>query len=140
MSDRYFLDTNILVYSFEETESGKKEISRHLISRALGTDQGLISCQVVQEFMYVALNKWQVPMTSQMMESCLDTVLNPLCRIFPSPSIWREALDVSRRTTYRFYDSMIVAAALQSDVDILYSEDLQHGRTLGRMAVVNPFL
>lgn len=56
MSDRYFLDTNILIYSFNRTETGKNEISTRLIKRALEERTGLISFQVVQGCQILCVN------------------------------------------------------------------------------------
>lgn len=54
--------------------------------------------------------------------------------------IYQKALQIQRETQYRFYDSLIVAAALESGASILYSEDLQHDHTIGHLRIVNPFL
>ena len=58
MSVEYFIDTNVLVYSFDENAPEKRAKARELIAGALRTGCGVISCQVVQEFLNVALHKW----------------------------------------------------------------------------------
>ncbi|MBW1880301.1 MAG: PIN domain-containing protein [Deltaproteobacteria bacterium] len=138
MSDRYFLDTNILVYSFDETDRRKREGARELIAAAL-EGAGTISFQVVQEFLNVALRKFARPMTIDEAQDYLDAVLVPLCRVHSEPDLYREALAARLRWRFSFYDSLIVAAALRSGCDILYSEDLQHGQQLGRVTVMDPF-
>jgi predicted nucleic acid-binding protein len=52
----------------------------------------------------------------------------------------RRTIDISEKWKYSLYDSMIVAAALQADCAVLYSEDLQHGQQIESLAIVNPFL
>ena len=54
MKDRFFLDTNIIVYSFDETNPDKQTRAKGLIAEALLTGQGIISFQVVQEFINFA--------------------------------------------------------------------------------------
>lgn len=58
----------------------------------------------------------------------------------PTPSIHARALEIHRQTPYRLYDSLIVAAAIESGVATLYSEDLQHGRRIADLTILNPFL
>ena len=139
MSAKFFLDTNLLVYSFEEGELAKRDRARQLIEQALETRQGVISWQVVQEFLNVALHKWQKPMTAADAREFLQAVLNPLCTVYPSAEIWNSALRIAEESQYRFYDTLIVASAIQSGATILYSEDLQDGRRFGPLQICNPF-
>jgi len=67
-------------------------------------------------------------------------VLLPRCRVMPTAEIYRQALGVQTQTGYRFYDSLVVTAALVSGAGVLYSEDLQHGRQIGEVRIENPFL
>lgn len=139
MSADYFLDTNVLVYSFDDGDPAKREVARKLIAGALRQGNGLVSWQVVQEFLNVALHKWEIPMSVGDAHEYLSSTLEPLCTVFPSPALWRTALSIQVQSQYRFYDSMIVASALQSGVKILYSEDLQAGRRFGNLEIKNPF-
>ncbi len=138
MSARFFLDTNILVYSFDGTATRKQERARELIAAAL-EGAGMISFQVVQEFLNVALRKFTRPMTIEQAQDYLDAVLVPLCRVQSDPGLYREALSAYLRWRFSLYDSLVVAAALRSGCDTLYSEDLQHGQRLGTLTVVDPF-
>lgn len=70
----------------------------------------------------------------------LDTVVFDLIRVYPSPGLFREALRIHEETQYRYYDSLIVAGALESQAPILYSEDLQHDRRIGPLHIINPFV
>lgn len=139
MSVEYFLDTNVLVYSFDETAPAKQERSQALIEVALRSGCGAISWQVVQEFLNVALHKWERPMNPGDAVEYLGTTLEPLCSVFPTTTLWRSALLIQTESHYRFYDSMIIAAALHCGASILYSEDLQPGRRFGPLVVRNPF-
>ena len=139
MSVDYFLDTNVLVYSFDETAPAKREKSENLIGEAFRTGCGAISWQIVQEFLNVALHKWEHPMTSGDAMEYLSSTLEPLCSVFPSATIWRSALTLQAQSQYRIYDSLVVASALQCEAKILYSEDLQPGRRFGNLEIRNPF-
>lgn len=139
MSAEYFLDTNILVYSFDTDAPTKQATAQDLIATALRRGCGSISWQVVQEFINVARHKWETPLSESDALEYGATTLEPLCKVFPSPTIWRLALSLQAESQYRFYDSLIVAAALQSGAKILYSEDLQSGRRFGDLEIRNPF-
>lgn len=139
MSADYFLDTNVLVYSFDDGEPAKRDVARKLIVGALRRGNGLVSWQVVQEFLNVALHKWEVPMSVGDAHEYLSSTLEPLCAVFPSSALWRTALSIQAQSQYRLYDSMVVASALQSGVKILYSEDLQADRRFGNLKIENPF-
>jgi predicted nucleic acid-binding protein len=69
----------------------------------------------------------------------LKAVLAPLCAVFPSFKLLEDALAVQKQLKYSFYDSLIVAAALEAGCETLYSEDLQHGQQIGRLRIANPF-
>lgn len=139
MSAEFFLDTNVFVYSFDEREPGKAGRSRDLIEAALVAGRGCTSWQVVQEFFSVALHKWEKPMAAESAGVYLRQTLAPLCRVMPSSRLWDEALHVHLSTQFRWYDSLIVAAALESGAQILYSEDLQDGWRFAGMTIRNPF-
>jgi len=131
-----FLDTNILVYAFDQTAPTKRDRARELIRGQL---DWVISWQVVQEFCSVALHRFATPLTLDELRDYLDVVLLPRCRIMPTPDLYRQALAVQTATGYRFYDSLVVTTALASGARRLYSEDLQDGRKIGDLLIENPF-
>ena len=67
-------------------------------------------------------------------------MLAPLCHVFPSPALLREALAIHTETGFRFYDSLIVAGASASGARKLYTEDVQSGRELRGLRIENPFV
>jgi predicted nucleic acid-binding protein len=140
MSDRFFLDTNIFVYSFDQITPVKAQKAKHLIRMALTTQKGIISYQVVQEFFNVALKRFSQPMQAAEAEQYLRTVFNPLVGVHSSQVLYVEALHLHAQCGLSWYDSLIVSAALQARCDLLYTEDLQHGQRFGSLQVTNPFL
>lgn len=139
MSDKYFIDTNVLVYSFDDSTPLKKERSIALIQGALETGMGIISTQVIQEFLNVATHKFAVPMKLDDRRAYLRFVLNPLCQIYPNLSLYETCLDLQAETRYSFFDSLIIAAAIQGGCELLYSEDLQEGQEVRGIKIVNPY-
>jgi predicted nucleic acid-binding protein len=139
MSDKYFLDTNIFVYSFDQSQPVKKEQSLSLIADALHTGDGLISTQVIQEFLNVATRKFAAPMKPEDSKIYLQKVLHPLCQVFPDLALYEAALDISQATGYSFYDSLILAGAQRGECSILFSEDLQAGQQVNGIKIIDPF-
>jgi predicted nucleic acid-binding protein len=140
MSDRFFLDTNIFVYSFDQSAVAKSQRAAQLIREALTTQKGIISYQVVQEFFNVALRRFSQPMQSADVEQYLSTVFRPLLAVHSSLALYAEALRLYALSGLSWYDALIVSAAIQAQCDLLYTEDLQHGQRFGTLQIRNPFL
>jgi predicted nucleic acid-binding protein len=135
----FFLDTNILVYSLAMNEPQKQPVAAALIQDALSTGRGVISTQVVQEFLNLA-TRWANPVFSATETvEYLHRVLWPLCGHLPSEAFFEQALQIRSKTGFHFYDSLIVAAAVQLGCRQLLSEDLQHGRKIHGVTILNPF-
>jgi predicted nucleic acid-binding protein len=135
----FFLDTNILVYSFDETAPDKQQIAQRLIHEALHTQRGVISSQIIQEFLNVALRKFTRPMTVSEARTYLRAVLLPLCHHYPSTTFYDQALLIREETGFSWYDSLVVTAAIELDSDLLFSEDLSANRKIRRLTIINPF-
>lgn len=139
MSDKFFIDTNIFVYCFDDRQPDKKVRALALISDAVQTGNGMISWQVMQEFLNVSTRKFRVPLKPEDAKIYLQKVLHPLCHVFPDVDLYSTALDISARTGYSFYDSLIIAAALRGECATLYSEDLHAGHQVGSIKIATPF-
>jgi predicted nucleic acid-binding protein len=140
MSDRFFLDTNIFVYSFDQGAPAKARRAAQLIREALTTQKGVVSYQVVQEFFNVALKRFSKPMQAADAGQYLVAVFRPLLAVHSSQALYAEALFLHAQSGLSWYDSLIVSAAIQARCEILFSEDLQHGQRFGSLEVRNPFL
>jgi predicted nucleic acid-binding protein len=139
MSGRFFLDTNIFVYSFDTSSPKKAVQSTKLIRSAIETRGGIVSYQVVQEFFNVALRRFAKPMSSADAEQYLSTTFRPLLSVHSSPALYGEALRIGARFRLAWYDSLIVASALEGQCDLLYSEDFQNGQQFESVVISNPF-
>ncbi len=137
MSVEDFIDTNVFVYLFDETAADKRQSAEKLVRQSLDNGTGCISYQVVQETMNVVTLKLGLrPEDARLL---LDDVLIPLWLINPTPSLYRRCLRVQGQCGFSFYDSLIVAAALEAGCSQLYTEDLQHGQQVESLTFRNPF-
>ena len=137
MSIDNFLDTNVFVYLFDETDDFKRKIAERLVQETLRNNTGCISYQVVQETINVITYKLHA--TPEKARQLLEHVLLPLWRVNPTASLYRHCLSLQTRYRLGFYDSLIVAAAIDADCKILYSEDMQHGQKIEGVTITNPF-
>lgn len=133
-----FLDSNVVVYAFQLDDAQKRTIARRLIAEP-SSEGPTISFQVVTETLNILTQKLVPPLTEDESRSVLDSVLRPMWTVNPSPELYRRALAIRARYHYSFYDSLIVAAALEAECDRLYSEDLRNGHQIEGLTVVNPF-
>ena len=140
MSEAFFLDTNIFVYSVDLSAPRKARIAEELISRSVLTRRGVISYQVIQEFFNVAVTRFSALMSIADAEQYLNQTFLPLFSVQSSSTLYREALRLHSTARFSWYDSLIVSAALQAKCGILYTEDLQHGQKIGSLQILNPFL
>jgi predicted nucleic acid-binding protein len=136
---RYFLDTNIFVYSVDPAEPAKQRIAGDLVRDSLQNGRGVISFQVVQEFCSLARRKFAAPFAWNDLRDYFQQVLAPLCEVHSSTDLYRSCLDIAEQTGYSYYDSLILAAAASGGCKTLFSEDLQSGQMLVGLEIVNPF-
>jgi predicted nucleic acid-binding protein len=133
MPDRAFFDTNILLYAVAQNDL------RHESALELLGAGGIVSVQILNEFVSVVRRKVQMPW--QDIRAALGWI-RLLCPNPVSLSIrtHEEAVRIAARYGYQIYDSAVVASALESECNILYSEDLQNGQVIeGKLTVQNPF-
>jgi predicted nucleic acid-binding protein len=135
-----FIDSNVFVYLFDETDERKRGIADGIVESALQAHSASISFQVVQETLNVVTRKLPTPMTAEDAGRFLEQVLAPLWRDSPSLALYRRALDLQAGYRYSFYESLIVAAALDAGCSRLYSEDLHDGQRMEGLTIENPFV
>ena len=138
MKDRIFIDTNVLVYIhlFDEESQDKRKALQNLLHRRIDAEL-IINVQVINEFYNVLLRKniednvIQEKIHSQL-EICSASELS-LKTVF---SAWK----LREKYKYSYWDSLILASALENSCSILYSEDMQHGQIIeDNLKIINPF-
>ena len=139
MSGVDFLDTNVVVYSLDSSQPVKQETAQRIVADALTRQSAVVSFQVVQETLQVVRHKFRVALKDADVREVLAHVLVPLWRVQPSEALYAKALDVQSRHRFGFYDSLVVAAALQAGCRRLLTEDLQHGQRIEGLRIENPF-
>ena len=140
MSAADFFDSNVFVYLVDDASAAKQAIARRLVNQAHLHRSAVISFQVVQETLHVLSRKFRVVAKPVDMRDFLRNVLAPLWSVQPSAPLYTRTLDVQERYRFSFYDSMIVAAALEAGCARLLTEDLQHGQQIEGLTIENPFL
>ena len=138
--ERFFLDTNIFVYTFDSRSPSKRTRASDLVARALDTRLGIISYQVVQEFLNVATRKFAKPMLAPEAQLYLARILTPLCEVFPNSALYSDALSICGETQISFYDALIVSSAIAGDCRVLWTEDLKHKQRIRNVEIRNPFV
>lgn len=134
-ADSVFLDSNILIYCYTNTEKGKQQKAFQVIDNS---PHLFVSTQVLQGFCNVAHKKFS-PQDIDL-EIALSEIESMVCIHGNSIDTVRKANTVKNKYNYSFYDSLIIAAALDCDCNILYSEDMQDGQVIeNRLKIVNPF-
>src|SRR5215203_5010876 len=139
MSAECFIDTNLFIYQLEASDESKSATADRIICKGIETRNACISFQVVQECLNIILRKAEVSLSTDEAKQYLVHVLAPLFRVPASFSLYRRALDLQTRYRYGFYDSLVIAAALDAGCTRLYSEDLQDGQRIEGLTVENPF-
>ena len=137
MSADNFLDTNLFIYMFDETAPDKSSDARRIVRQSIEDGSGCISYQVVQETLNVFTRK--LGDTPEQARRLLDDLLMPLWQVNPTGALYRRSLDLQARYRFSYYDSLIVAAALDAGCKTLFSENLQHGQDIEGLTVIDPF-
>ena len=126
-----FLDTNVLVYA--QGVGTKSEKARQVV-----LEGGIVSVQVLNELTNVLRRKFGLDWNE--IAEVLEDVKTALDSVRPiGLETHVAALDLSRDNGFNFYDSLIIAAALEAGCDQLLTEDLQAGRRIEGLVIVNPF-
>ena len=137
MSDKFFVDTNILVYAHDRGAGAKHERARLLVEKLWESGGGVVSTQVLQELCVSVQRKATRPLSAEDTRrlvqdySSWDVVVNTAESVI-------EALGIESRYKISFWDALIVHAASSCGATVLYSEDLADGQAYGSVRVVNP--
>jgi predicted nucleic acid-binding protein len=136
MSARSFLDSNVLVYSDDATVPEKQSRALDLIERCRLERTGVVSTQVLQEYFVTSTKKLKVPADIARRKTELFSRFD-LVQIEAEDIL--SAIDIHRIHQISFWDALIVRAALHSRCNVLFSEDLQGGRKIDELEIINPF-
>lgn len=137
MSGRSFFDTNVLVYTDDEDAPDKRDRATALYEECHGKRQAVVSTQVLQEYFVTVTRKLGVAAEIARRKTEL---FGRMHLVRPDLQDLLGAVDLHRLHGFSFWDALVVRAALVSACRRLYTEDLQHGRRIDSLEVVNPFV
>ena len=135
---KMFIDTNILIYAFDVSAGKKHQVASHILHDLWNSGLGVLSTQVLQEFYINVVQKIQKPIDQKMAQEIIRDLLKWHVVVNNGDSIL-DAIDISEKYGYSFWDSLIIEAALTGGVSVLLSEDLQHGQVISGVTISNPF-
>ena len=136
MTEKSFVDTNIFVYARDSSDKKKQSMARRIIASLKREDLLVISSQVVTEFCSVMTAKLKSPPNKVKSDVLLMLELEPVPL---SAEVLRQGLTLYEQYSLSWWDSWIIAAAIESNCGVIYSEDLSTGATYHGVKVVNPF-
>ena len=137
MSDRFFVDTNILMYAHDKASGAKHERAKALVEELWRNRTGVVSTQVLQELSVNLRKKVGRPVDAKATREIISDYLTWHVVVNGGESIL-EAIDLEARFQISFWDALVVQAAHTSGAEVLYSEDLSDGQTYGAVRVINP--
>lgn len=137
MSDKTFVDTNILIYAHDLDAKAKHEIAKEVLRDLWSSRAGVLSMQVLQEFYVNATRKTSSPLSKKAARRvvnsyatwCVDTVAEDIFMAF----------QIEDEARISFWDALILAAARKAGAVRILSEDLNAGQRIAGIAVENPF-
>jgi predicted nucleic acid-binding protein len=137
MPDKYFLDTNILIYAHDRSAGLKYERARDLVERLWISGQGVLSTQVLQELCVNLRRKIAGPLPVEEVRRLIQDYLTWEI-VVNTPASVLQALEIEVRYKTSFWDALVLQAAESAAAAVLYSEDLAAGQRYGAIRVINP--
>lgn len=138
MSDRVFVDTNVLVYLFDADSPVKQTRAREILEQDGGSSYLVLSTQVLQEFYVTVTRKLGTPLAP---EAALEVTKRfaQLHIVYIDTQLVFDAIALSQRHTVSMWDGLILQAALNAGCSRLLTEDLHTGWNLDGLRIENPF-
>ncbi len=136
--DRVFVDTNVLVYAYDIDAGHKHQIAADIMKDTWLSGSGILSTQTLQEFFVTVTGKISSPLDVAVAEDILkklstwDVVTNNMKTIFA-------AIELHRQHKFSFWDSLIVASAIEGGAGMLFSEDFSDRHKIKGIVIKNPF-
>lgn len=137
MSGRVFVDTNVFVYAHVSNDKAKHDTALALFRDSLAGSRLWISTQILSEF-YSAMSKNKYE--HDKIVEFIFAIMRSTNMQSVTPETVETALRIKGKYQLSYWDSLMIAAALLSECDVIYTEDLQHNQVIeGRLTIKNPF-
>jgi predicted nucleic acid-binding protein len=135
---RTFIDTNVLVYAHDASETEKQPIARAVLEGLWADRSGVLSTQVLQEFYVVATRKFNPPMSRTDAREILALYSTwPVVQV--DIEMILDAATLEDEAQMSFWDALIVEAARRAGAERIASEDFGAGRRIAGISIANPF-
>ena len=139
MTDKVFVDTNILVYAHDLDAGNKHDQAAEIVSQVWESRNGVLSTQVLQEF-YVTLTRKVSSTLSKLEARKLVQKYSHWHLVLNNLSIILQASEIEESNNISFWDALIVSAAYSQNVPTILTEDLNHGQIIEGIFIRNPFI
>ena len=138
MIEKVFIDSNIFIYAYTGDDEQKHSIARDLLRNSVLNDEIILSVQILNEF-YSVMVKYNYPHNG--IKSCLNEIIEQV-KVMPlALETVKRCIFIKEKYSYSWWDSLVLASALENDCAILYSEDLQGNQIIeNKLKIVNPFV
>jgi predicted nucleic acid-binding protein len=138
MSDKTFIDTNVLIYAHDIDASAKHQIAKAVLRELWSERTGVLSMQVLQEFYVNVTRKIPIPLSKDLARLvvssyeiwCMDT----------TPTEISAAFRIEDESRIGFWDALIVSSAVKCGATRILSEDLSAGQRIAGILIENPFV
>jgi predicted nucleic acid-binding protein len=137
MSDKIFVDTNVLIYAHDVDAKAKHERAKRVLHGLWSERTGVLSLQVLQEFYVNVTRKIANPLSKESARLVVSTYTT-WC-IETTPAEIASAFRIEDESRIGFWDALILASAVKSGADRILSEDLNAGQTISGVLIQNPF-
>ena len=138
MSDKSFVDTNVLIYAHDVDAGDRHAVAAELVAELWETRRAVISTQVLQEFYVNATRKIPTPIPRGMARRIVKTYAVWQTELVGPPDI-QIASELEEQHQLSFWDALIVAAALKGGASTILTEDMSAGRRISGVLIENPF-
>ncbi len=139
MTDTVFVDTNVLLYAFDEADPAKQARSRAWLTACWQRRCGRLSSQVLHEFYANARRRFATAISAGDARAEVRRYQQWKPWLVDQPTV-ETAWAVESRHHVNYWDALMVAAAQHMGCRWLLTEDLQHGQQFEKLSIVNPFL
>jgi predicted nucleic acid-binding protein len=135
------VDTNVFVYAFDDDEPVKQSAAVDLIHQLSQTPAETVLLWQVAAELLACLRRWQSAgkVSATDVEAHAHNVLAMFSLILPTPNVIERSINLTTRYSLSHWDSMLIAACIESEIDCLYSEDMGAGASYDSVTIVNPF-
>jgi predicted nucleic acid-binding protein len=137
MNAKTFVDTNVLVYAYDERDGYKQETAKRILHYLRQERSGAVSMQVLQEFYSTVTRKLTIPLPKDKARLIVDR-FTYWC-VATTPEEIKRSFQIEDEARINFWDAMIIAAAIKSGATRILSEDLNPGQMIAGIRIENPF-